>query len=107
MTQNLHFFPFSNIIIMNYILSLFRLVMNRIKIKKRKEKNLIGKNFKYYISIGKYELINNMIVKGFIPALEGLSIQDIKNVEDKDLLRLLEKKMYTDGIFLSLNKNAA
>lgn len=36
---------------MNYILSLFHLVMRRIKIKKRKEKNLIGKNFKYYISI--------------------------------------------------------
>ncbi len=62
---------------------------------------------KYYISVGKYELINSLIVKGYIPALEGLSIQDIKNVDDQDLLRLVEKKMYTDGIFLSLNKNAA
>ena len=62
---------------------------------------------KYYISIQKYELIVKLITKGFIPALEGLSIQDIKNVEDQDLLRLVEKKMYTEGIFLSLNKNAA
>ena len=97
-------------------------ILNKEVISKIGEDNILflsymifGMNFgqsvtriiKYYISIGKYELINNMIVKGFIPALEGLSIQDIKNVEDKDLLRLLEKKMYTDGIFLSLNKNAA
>ena len=62
---------------------------------------------KYYISINKIELIQTMIGKGFIPALEGLSIQDIKNVDDKFLLKLLEKKMNEEGIFLSLNKNAA
>ncbi len=62
---------------------------------------------KYFISINKIELIQTMIGKGFIPALEGLSIQDIKNVDDKFLLKLLEKKMNEEGVFLSLNKNAA
>jgi hypothetical protein len=67
----------------------------------------VNRIIKYYISKGKYELISTMIVKGLIPALEGLSIQDIKNVDDQDLLRLLDKKMNSEGIFLSLNKNAA
>ena len=97
-------------------------ILNKDVISKIGEDNLLflsymifGMNFgqsvtriiKYYISKGKYELISTMIVKGLIPALEGLSIQDIKNVDDEDLLRLLDKKMYTNGIFLSLNKNAA
>lgn len=67
----------------------------------------ISRLVKYYISKGKYELISTLIIKGYIPALEGLSIQNVKNVSDEDLLRLLEKKMYKDGIFLSLNKNVA
>ena len=67
----------------------------------------ISRLVKYYISKGKYELISTLIIKGYIPALEGLSIQNVKNVADEDLLRLLEKKMYKDGIFLSLNKNVA
>lgn len=97
-------------------------ILNKDVISKVGEDNLLflsymifGMNFgqsvtriiKYYISKGKYELISTMIVKGLIPALEGLSIQDIKNVDDQDLLRLLDKKMNTEGIFLSLNKNAA
>jgi hypothetical protein len=97
-------------------------ILNKDVISKVGEDNLLflsymifGMNFgqsvtriiKYYISKGKYELISTMIVKGLIPALEGLSIQDIKNVDDQDLLRLLDKKMNSEGIFLSLNKNAA
>ena len=98
------------------------IILNKESINKIGEDNILflsymifGMNFgqsvtriiKYYISTGKYELINKIIVKGCIPALEGLSVQDIKNVDDQDLLRLLEKKMYTNGIFVSLNKNAA
>ena len=98
------------------------IILNKESINKIGEDNILflsymifGMNFgqsvtriiKYYISVGKYELINKIVVKGLTPALEGLSVQDIKNVDEKDLLRLLEKKMYQDGIFLSLNKNAA
>ena len=98
------------------------IILNKESIDKIGEDNILflsymifGMNFgqsvtriiKYYISVGKYELINKIVVKGLTPALEGLSVQDIKNVDEKDLLRLLEKKMYQDGIFLSLNKNAA
>ena len=97
-------------------------ILNQDTISKVGEDNILflsytifGMNFgqsvtriiKYYISVEKYDLITKLVTKGLIPSLEGLSIQDIKNVDDKDLLRLLEKKMYQDGIFLSLNKNAA
>ena len=97
-------------------------ILNKDVISKVGEDNILflsymifGMNFgssvtrivKYYLQQKKHDLVITLIVKGLIPALEGLSVQDIKNVDDKDLLRLLEKKMYTEGIFLSLNKNAA
>lgn len=48
---------------------------------------------KHYISNKKFDLIIALINKGLINKLENFTIENVKNVEDEDLIKVLSKKI--------------